>query len=573
MKNKVSPYLIYLLFSFFLFQPALVHAQAWKWGKEGRTDGKSAGNNYGGNVTEDKFGNAYFTGNYGAIIAFGADTLKTPNGISQNVFIVKYDSIGVLLWAAQPIQGWNDPYSYGIAIDEQTDNSGNIDVLGYLSDTLYFGSYKLVCPLPYPSYIPYLVKYTPSGSVLWAITLNGYLDKVPYSIATDNSDNIFITISGNAVGEPYFNIKLNSNGTQLWANTTSGNGASGASITSDKSGNSYTAGFYYKGSVVMGTNNLTTNFTYNAFLVKYDSAGNFQWARQPVAKAGFDTLSGKAFCRASSVITDSAGNVYIAGWFDDTLIFGSYTLAAPPGGDTLRMFLVKYDSHGNVLWAQAATGGFLSFAYSLATDTLNHLYVGGIGFSDIKIQNLILQATPSYSYFDFMMEFDTAGKLLCGSGLNNGSSIWTQKFGITSDPTGKYIYIGGSDGVGDTVICGPDTLITDINGGYNPYLARWIPCNYVGEGINYVKGESEKVKVYPNPSNGVFTIALVGAQNFVPSTIEIYNVLGQNVYSKFPTPLSPLTINLSGQPNGVYLYKVINKDGLLIDNGKVIIVK
>jgi hypothetical protein len=548
-----------------------MYSQTWDWGVEGRAGSGTVGNNFGGNVTEDKFGNAYFTSDYAPSIVFGADTLRIPNGVSYDVFLVKYDSNGTFKWATQPQQGWKDYYSWGTAIAEQIDNSGNIYLVGYLYDTLYFSSYKLVCPLPYPSYVPYLVKYNSSGNVVWATILNGYLDKVPYSITTDNSDNIFITVSGNAVGEQYFINKYDSNGTLLWTRTTMGNGAVGYSITNDKSGNIYATGLFYKSSIVMGPDSLTTNFLYNAFLVKYDSAGNFQWARQPIAKAGFDTLSGNAFCRASSVITDHAGNVYIAGWFDDTLIFGSDTLTAPQGGDTLRLFLVKYDSQGKVIWAQAATSGYLSFGYSLSVDTLNHVYLGGIGFGDVKVQNFVVHGTPLYSYFDFIMEFDTAGKLLCGLGLNNGTADWTQKIEVASDPAGKYIYFGGTNGRGDTVICGQDTLIPDIGGGWNPYIARWIPCNYVGEGINEVKGESEKVKVYPNPSNGIFTLKL--SVDSGQSSVEIYNVLGEQVYSQFSIDNSQFTINISNQPSGVYLYRVISEKGSLLGEGKFIIQK
>ena len=90
---------------------------------------------------------------------------------------------------------------------------------------------------------------------------------------------------------------------------------------------------------------------------------------------------------------------------------------------------------------------------------------------------------------------------------------------------------------------------------------------------------SKAISLYPNPNNGVFTIQIVGVQNLVPSTIEIYNILGEKVYSKSPEHSGSLansqgliTIDLN-QPNGMYLYRVISTNGDLVGEGKLIINK
>ena len=50
-------------------------------------------------------------------------------------------------------------------------------------------------------------------------------------------------------------------------------------------------------------------------------------------------------------------------------------------------------------------------------------------------------------------------------------------------------------------------------------------------------------------------------------------MLGEKVYSQYPIPTTQYTLNLSNQPNGVYLYRVIANSGKLIDEGKLIIQK
>ena len=93
-------------------------------------------------------------------------------------------------------------------------------------------------------------------------------------------------------------------------------------------------------------------------------------------------------------------------------------------------------------------------------------------------------------------------------------------------------------------------------------------------GINNVGSNSNKIKVYPNPSNGVFTFQAKSEELRVNSFIEVYNEIGQQVYFNYQiNTLSNYQINLSTQPNGVYLYRVIDNNSNLIGEGKLVIEK
>ncbi|HSY76587.1 MAG TPA: T9SS type A sorting domain-containing protein, partial [Bacteroidia bacterium] len=88
--------------------------------------------------------------------------------------------------------------------------------------------------------------------------------------------------------------------------------------------------------------------------------------------------------------------------------------------------------------------------------------------------------------------------------------------------------------------------------------------------INTINTESTNVFVYPNPSNGLFTIesSVVSPK----SSVEIFNVLGEKVYSsQFTINNSQLIIDLSGHPAGIYIYKVMSESGDFISCGRVII--
>jgi hypothetical protein len=76
--------------------------------------------------------------------------------------------------------------------------------------------------------------------------------------------------------------------------------------------------------------------------------------------------------------------------------------------------------------------------------------------------------------------------------------------------------------------------------------------------------------LYPNPNNGSFTLALQNVN--APAQVEIYNMLGESIYKTKLNPTNTV-LSLSGQPSGVYFYRVIQETGDLVGSGKVVIEK
>ena len=104
----------------------------------------------------------------------------------------------------------------------------------------------------------------------------------------------------------------------------------------------------------------------------------------------------------------------------------------------------------------------------------------------------------------------------------------------------------------------PVLEIDETQGSRNrQYIYRDGPRNLTG--INEVKGESEEVKVYPNPSSGVFTINYNAPWMMnTPATcsVKIYNRFGVAVYTNLSVTHFPLQVNLSSQPVGIYIAKI-----------------
>jgi len=81
--------------------------------------------------------------------------------------------------------------------------------------------------------------------------------------------------------------------------------------------------------------------------------------------------------------------------------------------------------------------------------------------------------------------------------------------------------------------------------------------------------QNQKVKVFPNPSAGIFTISVEKSEIINPkSEIIIYNVLGEVIYqSEIKNPKSE--INLSGQSKGIYFLQIITDKEIL--NRKIVL--
>ena len=158
----------------------------------------------------------------------------------------------------------------------------------------------------------------------------------------------------------------------------------------------------------------------------------------------------------------------------------------------------------------------------------------------------------------------------------NNTVLWTKVSGSFLAQGGeKYIVIGNFKTDSNSQIGNRERLSTNNAGAYY-YIDDVIvstDSNYADSlaGVAELKVENEKLKVFPNPSKGVFTIE--SSVSIGKSLVEIYNELGQKVYS---TPLNlpqgrDFEIDLTSQPSGVYLYRVITEQGDLVGSGKLLI--
>jgi hypothetical protein len=584
-----------------VFGFSLCEGQSWVWARQAMPHSIHSGGDahLDHSTAVDGSGNVYIVGEYWDTISFGSDTLKGRGGayLGGGLYIAKYDSNGLLTWAKNTVTpgNYNGPFGESVVTNKNSD----VYVTGAFLNTILFDTDTLTANGVYSTF---LVKYNSNGNVLWAkqgIVPSSSSNGFSQSCAVDKFGNVYVT--GNFVDTISFGsytlitkkgnndasvflVKYDSSGNVIWAKqAVVASGKSwgyGQSVAADKWGNIYITGRFFD-TISFGSFALISNYgavDEDAYIVKYDSGGNVIWAKQSETPA-INYYGGNSY----SISVDGFGNPYITGYYENTISFSSDTLTT---GNGINDFLVKYDTGGKVLWAKQGidlTGNFWQ-GYSVASDTTN---LGG-GFLilcsyaqsnsfNLKFGTDTFSLTTSYSnsVASIILRFDSSGKVLCGSIFSEGNE--DDGDGVGVDKSGKYVYFGGD--IDEPVILGPDTL---VYGNDIPFVARWQPCSDTNITTSTTPiSNKPSISLFPNPNTGAFTIAFAGTQNFVSSTIEVYNVMGQKVFAATPSLLPQsgggvsfsYNLNISSQPNGVYLYRVIDETGKLLGEGKFVIEK
>lgn len=197
------------------------------------------------------------------------------------------------------------------------------------------------------------------------------------------------------------------------------------------------------------------------------------------------------------------------------------------------------------LWSQGGTSssitGLTAGVYSVTITDVN----GCAATADV----IITQPAP--------LALDKGSK---SPGPDCDGSAWVTVTGGTSPYT--FLWTAGqtTDSISNQCTGIYCCTVTDAHGCTN------LACISIGEtGIEEVSGNSG-ILIYPNPNHGIFMIQSsvaglpCGSQGCQPS-VEVFNIYGQKIYSQFSNFNSPLSINLSSQPAGVYLVRLITGNG------------
>ena len=398
--------------------------------KKGTSDGTGAGGATGGSGgaagasaggAGDASGNAGTggaAGGSGTGGATGGATGGTTGGAAGGATGGTMGTAGaggsVAAWSGTRILGTSaHDLMSGLAIDA----SGNIYIHGETGGALYGQTQGAMYDL-------FALKLNAAGAVQWAAQIAGAGLEQAGALALDRTGNVYITGSTytsidsrpSAGGFDVVLVKLDSSGAQQWIRQFGSTGFDYAEgVVTDAAGNVYVAGKV--GDALPGSTSLGYD---DAFLVKFDSAGTQQWARQ------FGTAAAQF---VSDLAIDASGNLYVAGYASDP----SGTLANAP--EVGHVFLAKYDGAGTPQWTRivASSGG--ERPDSVGTDVAGNVYVVGVTTGDFG------GSGNAGNGDGFVIKYDGAGNQVWARQLGTAKS--DEAHAVTTDAAGN-VYVGGS---------------------------------------------------------------------------------------------------------------------------------
>ncbi len=375
--------------------------------------------------------------------------------------VSSFGQIANFAWAKNAARGT----LYGTTDKIAIDASDNVYLVGTFNGTIDADPGPLTVSLVSAgSSDAFVSKFNSAGTLQWAKSIGGTFYDGGKDIKLDASGNIYVcgqhygvtdldpgvatfTVSGNANGSGFI-TKLDNSGNFLWGKVLLGSSQSlFNSIEVDGSGNIYSTGTF---------NNLTDfdpgapTFTMNsnggsdAFILKLNNAGSFQWAK---------SVGGSATDYAVSVRCDAAGNPILLGDFNSSSMDfdpgpGSFTMSCNGNNE---IYLLKLDATGNFMWAKQMGGSGNEVSTGLTIDASGNIFsTGGFYSSDADFD----PGPGTYT----LAASATDEEIFCVKLDQTGNFIWANKFGgnlidraydIAVDNAGGLYLTGRFEGTAD----------------------------------------------------------------------------------------------------------------------------
>ncbi len=348
------------------------------------------------NVAGDFFTTAFVVGHSGCIYITGRFSGKqdfdpgsaTYNLLSEggeDIYLTKLGPSGKFLWAKR-IGGKDREEGCSIGLD----NFENIHITGYYSGLVDFDPGSPTYKLTAWYYDIFVAKFDSSGSFIWVKSFGRGYQNSGLSIFVDQPGNVYITgyfgryiefNSGTTNISMYsrgsydtYVLKLDSNGNVIWAKNFGGPlDEIGFSIGVDRLGYVYTSGYFEDSADFdpgKGTYYLGANRSLDIFISKLDSSGDFVWAKR---------IGGISKDIGSSLALDDSANIYLTGYFEDSVDFDPGQGIKYLFGDMPKsIFTAKFSTTGNLAWAKK-TGGYIDYPFfnSISVDKKMNVYTTG----------------------------------------------------------------------------------------------------------------------------------------------------------------------------------------------------
>jgi hypothetical protein len=270
---------------------------------------------------------------------------------------------------------------YVNASHSATDAQGNLYIVGNFSNIADLDPGAGVLNLDAAQGAGYLAKYDGQGDLAWAFQLNADPDLVE----VDNNGNVYICGSFNSAAD------------------------------------------FDPGA---GTAQLTPSSTFNMFLAKYSSGGNYINAFN---------LEQTASAAIAAITSDLNGNIIITGRFEDSLDLdpsvGSQLIISNGGNDDA--FIAKYTSAGSIVYGFKLSTSGTDRGSCVVSDAQGNVYAGGTFVTSVDLDpgaGSAIFTLPGIN--GYLAKYDPSGNYL------NGYAFDGTLYQVDLDPSGN-IFLSG----------------------------------------------------------------------------------------------------------------------------------
>lgn len=556
-------------------------AQTLNWGAYINTN-----NNFSASdVAVDAAGNTYTVG----LFVTGGDFDPGPgvfniNELSAtvgNYFCIKLNPSGNFVWA-MPVGGTNNVntviggYGPKISIDN---NSGFIYITGAYSSQVDFdpsaASFFITPPNSGGPEYTFLAKYTLNGNLAWAkyIAESG---TVISEIAVDNSGEVNIigvfsgtldldpgpnvfNVSTSPSGDDFYILKYNSNGEFQWAKQFGDPTRLDEvyDITIDNQNNIIITGLF-SGLVDFDPNSGVTNLQSNNNSNDAFIAKYTSNGELIWAKSFGSTNTGIE--RGNAITVDNQNNIYATGSFSGLTDFDSSTntVNLSPVG-TRSIYILKLTSNGDFEFVKTIGAPGTELVYDIAVDNVGSLYITGYYLSS-------MDCDPDDGVFTITANGGNPEIFLVSLSASNGQFGWAKSIGGTNNDEGKRIAIHEPSNrltlVGHFQN-GSNVDFDPPNGYYLPNALNSgsatyiINYSYTSLSNDYFSAENNIV-IHPNPAKEIIYIEM-------SESIESYQLI--DMTGKIITTVyNSKSVDVSSLTSGMYLLKINSNNTITTKN-------
>ncbi|MCE1201421.1 MAG: DUF6273 domain-containing protein, partial [Bacteroidia bacterium] len=487
-------------------------------------------------VKLDADGNVYVAGFFRGVVDFdpGAGVAYLSSAGNTDGFLAKYDAQGNYIFAFR-IGATSEDRVNAIEIDA----GGNVLLIGQFQGQIDVdpGPDEFLLTSNGDNDI-FLAKYSSSGNLIFAKNMGGASGDVVNDIALNDNGEIYLT--GYFMGTSDFNpgpgtanlvssgntdiflAKYDANGNYVYALSIGSSSADiGFSIEVDAAGAAYISG-YYSGTVDFdpgpGSTLLSSLFNNDAFFAKFDTDGNFVYAK---------SIAGPGSEIAYSIAVSDNGMVYLTGYFDNQI-----DLDPGPGAsnytsvNSFDIFFAKYDASGDYIFGNTIGSSLDDRGHQIAVDNDGNIYLtGNLGLTaDFDPGPGTANLTSLGQGDIFVAKYDDAGNYKYARRM--GGTLNDRGYSIDVGSEGKVVIAGFFSGSATFNPESSDVTLRSLNG-TDIYLAHYSESGSISTGTlshSICLGASINVPFtvsYPLNSGNVFSAQLSNASGSFAAPINI----------------------------------------------------